>query len=378
MPAEQKENSKRVYFPNLNGLRFIAALLVIVHHVEQVKHMFGFESYWVTVPFVGIVGKLGVVLFFVLSGFLITYLLCVEEKSFKKIDIKKFYLRRVVRIWPLYFLIVCVSLFVIPYLGFMAIPGYPKEVTQSNLWEKILLFAAFSPNLLLCVYGVVPFAAMTWSIGTEEQFYLIWPWILRTVKKNRMALMLVIVLLYLMVKFFLESHLAAIIPKSSVILAFWHTFPIDCMAIGGFYSLLLFNKSRWLKILFRMDLFCFSLVLVSGLMIFGIYIPYVHYEFYSVFFGVVVLNFAANDRLKKTLEHTVLNYLGSISYGLYMFHPIGIVLAIAVIQHFNIMSNWLLYPASLGISIALASASYRYFEGYFLKFKVRFSRIKSG
>ncbi len=57
MPSEQKENSKRVYFPNLNGLRFIAALLVIVHHLEQVKHMFGLDSYWKTVPFVDLKAK---------------------------------------------------------------------------------------------------------------------------------------------------------------------------------------------------------------------------------------------------------------------------------------------------------------------------------
>jgi len=66
---------QKIYFPNLNGLRFIAAFLVIIHHIEQTKSIFKIENYWGAIPFIGIIGKLGVVLFFVLSGFLITYLL---------------------------------------------------------------------------------------------------------------------------------------------------------------------------------------------------------------------------------------------------------------------------------------------------------------
>ncbi|WP_164891118.1 acyltransferase family protein, partial [Botryobacter ruber] len=67
----------KIYFPNLNGLRFIAAFVVIIHHMEQIKSLLGLQNYWSN-PFISVVGKLGVVLFFVLSGFLITYLLLVE------------------------------------------------------------------------------------------------------------------------------------------------------------------------------------------------------------------------------------------------------------------------------------------------------------
>ena len=91
---------KKIYFPNLNGLRFIAAFMVIVHHVEQFKSLFGLENVFHESPFISIVGKLGVVLFFVLSGFLITYLLLVEEEVTGTISIKSFYIRRFLRIWP--------------------------------------------------------------------------------------------------------------------------------------------------------------------------------------------------------------------------------------------------------------------------------------
>jgi peptidoglycan/LPS O-acetylase OafA/YrhL len=65
---------EKIYFPNLNGLRFIAAFMVIIHHLEQIKFVLGLKNYWDN-SFVLVIGKLGVILFFVLSGFLITYLL---------------------------------------------------------------------------------------------------------------------------------------------------------------------------------------------------------------------------------------------------------------------------------------------------------------
>ena len=64
--------SKYLHFPNLNALRAIAALLVLIHHIEQFKNVFKLDNYW-NIPFIQVIGKLGVVLFFVLSGFLITY-----------------------------------------------------------------------------------------------------------------------------------------------------------------------------------------------------------------------------------------------------------------------------------------------------------------
>jgi peptidoglycan/LPS O-acetylase OafA/YrhL len=87
---------KKVYFPNLNGVRFIAALLVTITHIEQIKSMFGLPNYWDgnRNEFIDIVGKLGVILFFVLSGFLITYLLLFEKKETGTIDAGEFYISR--------------------------------------------------------------------------------------------------------------------------------------------------------------------------------------------------------------------------------------------------------------------------------------------
>ena len=121
------ENDK-VYFPGLNGLRFFAAFSVVVTHIELVKHFKGYPTLWVEnasdeltlthilQKIIFHAGGLGVYFFFVLSGFLITYLLLVEKAKTGTVAVKKFYWRRVLRIWPLYYLIVILGFFVIPYI----------------------------------------------------------------------------------------------------------------------------------------------------------------------------------------------------------------------------------------------------------------------
>lgn len=369
---------QKIYFPNLNGLRFIAAFLVIIHHIEQLKSISNFENYWGKIPFIGIIGKLGVILFFVLSGFLITYLLLMEEHSFKKISIRKFYVRRMLRIWPLYFLIIILAFFVLPHIDLFTLPGYGKDVIYSDLLLKLFLYAIFFPNLVLSLLGIVPYASHTWSIGTEEQYYLVWPIILKYFKKYRIILMLFIIFSYIAFAKILSSHYSDILPYKNVIKEFWSSFNIDCMAIGGIYAILLFQKSKFLKLILNNTVFYLTVTLVIFLMLKGIYIPYVHYESYSVLFGIIILNFATNDKIKISLENKLLNYLGNISYGLYMYHPIGIVLALAVSISIGFITNWLIYPLSFVLTIILAGFSYKYFESFFLKFKDKFSIVLSG
>jgi peptidoglycan/LPS O-acetylase OafA/YrhL len=369
---------QKIYFPNLNGLRFIAAFLVIIHHIEQIKSISNIENYWGQIPFIGIIGKLGVVLFFVLSGFLITYLLLVEEHSFKRISIRKFYIRRMLRIWPLYFLIIILAFFVLPYIDIFTFPGYGKDVIYSNLLLKLLLYAIFFPNLVLSLLGVLPYASHTWSIGTEEQYYLVWPIILKYFKNYRKILMIFIIFSYLAFKAILSTHYSDILPYKNVIKAFWSSFNIDCMAIGGIYAILLFQKNKFLKLIQNKTVFYLTTTLVAFLMLKGIHIPYIHYEFYSVLFGIIILNFASSDKIKISLENRLFNYLGNISYGLYMYHPIGIVLALAISISIGLTTNWFMYPLSFTLTIIIAGLSYKYFESFFLKFKDKFSIVLSG
>ncbi|MEO6915720.1 MAG: acyltransferase, partial [Chitinophagaceae bacterium] len=136
----------KVYFPNLNAIRFIAAFMVVFHHIEQFKLLYKIPANFnQNSPFY-LMGKLGVVLFFVLSGFLITFLLLKEESVTGKISIRDFYIRRVLKIWPLYFLIFAIGLYLLPNIHFLTVEGYGVAQVQENLLLKTILFVLFLPN----------------------------------------------------------------------------------------------------------------------------------------------------------------------------------------------------------------------------------------
>lgn len=375
---------QRIYFPNLNGIRFIAAFLVIIHHIEQFKHIFQLPSYWSSdafiTKFIMIVGGQGVNLFFVLSGFLITYLLLAEENKIRTISIKKFYIRRILRIWPLYILIVSLSLFVFPHIDALSIPGFPREIVQSNIKIKILLYLFFFANLVLAFFGAIPYASQTWSIGTEEQFYLVWPVVIRFIKKNRLFLMISIVVFYNITKLFLHSHISAFVPFHNIFQAFWSGFKIDNMAIGGFFAVLLFKKSPvfLIKLFNNQLIFYVALFFVLINFLFGMYYPYINNIIYSGCYGIIIYNFAGNKQIKISLENKILNSLGNISYGLYMLHPIAIVLVIKTALKFSVLTNYFLYPASLLLTIILSYGVYYGYERFFLRFKSKFAIVKSG
>ena len=365
----------KIYFPNLNGVRFIAAILVVIHHIEQIKFMYGFENHWY-LPFIQVIGKLGVVLFFVLSGFLITYLLLVEETKFSSIDVGRFYLRRILRIWPLYFFIVILAFFVLPNIGIFERPNFGKDVIYQHFFEKLLLYFLFFSNLALSIFGITPFVSHTWSIGTEEQYYLIWPLVLRFVKRNRLLFMVLIIVLYLLVQFFLKSSLSNQFPFRHVFIGFWKLFKIDCMAIGGLFALLHFQKNKLVILLSKPIVFFPVLLITIVFILFGVRFPWLHYEIYAFLFGIIILNLSTKG--PTFLEIAPLNYLGNISYGIYMYHPIAIVLALNICKSIFEGPNGWMFPISIGLAIGMSAISYRYLESYFLKFKSKFTLIQSG
>jgi peptidoglycan/LPS O-acetylase OafA/YrhL len=368
----------KVYFPNLNGLRFVAALLVIVHHIEQFKHLFGLDNYWDN-SFIKVIGKLGVVLFFVLSGFLITYLLLEEEKETKTIKIKHFYIRRILRIWPLYFLIVLLGFFVLSNIQFFYLHGLTKEIFI-NFTPKFLMFVFFLPNIALALYPAVPFASQTWSVGIEEQFYVVWPIAVKFIKK-RLTFFYVVIFGYIFMNVFGFKFIKTYLyyDKSlDLIATIWASFSIDCMAIGGLFAIYLHKKSTLLYYFYNKYVQCLVLLVLFSFIALGIKIPFIHYEFYGFLFGVLILNLASNPNSVILLENTYLNYLGKISYGLYMFHPIAIVVALKLLAACNIKLILLQYMLSILFSVLLAAISYAYFEKVFISKKTKYSKIVSG
>ena len=123
-PTSPPEAAERIYFPELDGLRFIAFMMVYLFHggIPQgiVSRLIGRQAAWALREN----GGFGVQLFFILSGYLIATLLLREEARFGRISLRAFWIRRILRIWPLYYLIVVIGFLVIPAIqGQLTTPG---------------------------------------------------------------------------------------------------------------------------------------------------------------------------------------------------------------------------------------------------------------
>ncbi|MBS1587141.1 MAG: acyltransferase [Bacteroidetes bacterium] len=377
---------EKVYFPNLNGVRFVAALGVIAHHIEQAKNIYGLDNIYTNSFVGGVFGKLGIIMFFVLSGFLITYLLLKEKEKTGTISVRNFYIRRIFRIWPLYYLIIFLGIFVLPHFNFFYIPYLSDHVNDS--WGlKLFVFLFFLPNVadMLFRSAPAPFINQTWSVGVEEQFYLMWPWIVKY-SKNILKVLLIIIGVYFAVRTtFFVWHINT--PDNKVVSDinyFWEYFCIDDMALGGIMAwILYYKKEKALKFLFHKYTQLVTYMVIVFLAVRGISVPFVTFEVYAVPFAVMIINLAANKNTLVTFDFKVLDYLGKVTYGLYMYHGIAIIFGIRAVlawipKQNLVLSNVVLYLVIFGSCILMTILSYELFESPFLKAKMKYSKIISG
>jgi peptidoglycan/LPS O-acetylase OafA/YrhL len=383
--------ASKIFFPNLNGLRFIAAFLVIIHHLEQNKLFFGAKSWFKEIHCIKLMGELGVTLFFVLSGFLITYLLLAEKELFNTIDIKKFYIRRMLRIWPLYYLVIIMGLFALPHISFFNIPEFTEQV-HHRFGIKIVLYFLLLPNLVNNLYAYMPYIAQAWSIGIEEQFYYIWPWMVRHTNHYLRTLILIVIGMVgitIGLSFFADkgADLSQASMETKILTLLYNFFfhlRIGCMAIGGIGAYYLYYlKINVLRPIFKPITQILVTLSVLIMAVIGIEVPVINHEFYSLFFIIIILNFAANPDCLVSLENKTLDYLGKISYSLYMWHGVAIVIALHITQLINpkidnFSSNAVYYGIAMLLSVVFAMISYEYFETKFLKFKHLFVKVDSG
>lgn len=386
-PSQIREMPKnKVYFPSLNGVRFVAAIGVIMHHLEQHKHIFGLKNVYTNSFVGGVFGKLGIIFFFVLSGFLITYLLMKEKEDTGTISVKQFYIRRMLRIWPVYYLITILGLFVLPHIPFLHVPNLTEHV-KDYFWLKVALCIFFLPNVVDTIFRhtPIPFTDQTWSVGVEEQFYFTWPWLVRY-SKNLIATLIGIVIFYLTIRFSLEA-LHYYYPQNAFLdnaNYFWEFFCIDDMALGGIMAWLLYHrKEKILNIFFNKYVQIGTYVVLAIITVKGVAIPHLTYELYAVPFAIIIINIAANKNTIISFENKILDYLGRITYGLYLYHYLAIVISIKVaallVSPDNLVaSNTIYYISTFGLCILMAVISYELFEKRFLKAKVKYSKIISG
>lgn len=374
----------KVYFPSLNGIRFIAALVVMISHTFPLVQDFGFDTSFIMPD----LGGLGVTLFFVLSGFLITFLLFTEKQQTKRIKTGNFIIRRILRIWPAYFLALGIGFFIFPFLD-----ARTHEFTQTYTWLKLGLFTLFLGDFVKAIILDAGVINHLWSVGVEEQFYLIWPFLMNwfSSKFLKMAIIIIVVNILLRIGFaqWNNFHPLTEFNKTSwmiceAISKFFVWFRVDCMAIGGLGAYFIIEKKhQMLEFLYHKGCQITTFFALSILICFGITFGFITHDIYSVLFLIIVMNVATNPRTLLNLEFAWLDKLGRISYGLYLYHPF-----VYFLLYFFYKQGWgtgsgignltLFYSLFILGTILFSWFSYHFFETYFLRIKQKFTIIQSG
>ena len=351
---------------------------MVIGHVELLKSYHGFPNH-AEHPAIYELGRIAVTFFFVLSGFLITYLLLKEKRDVGRIAVGKFYVRRIFRIWPLYYLTVFLAFVVIPRIDALAIPSL--SVAVGNQQGSILaLFLLLLPQVALSLYPPFPYAEPLWSIGVEEQFYLFWP-LLMARFKNALRVAIVITIGGIAVKSAALAYAKTIRDPSR--LPFWNHFidyfyfnRFECMAIGAIGAWLVFErKERILRFLFSKPVQLLTYAITAYVLWTARGKPILQYGAHSVLFCIIILNVAVNERSFLKLRAPVFTLLGNISYAMYLLHEIAIGAMLRLVGPSNTIA---LYLGSILGTIAIATVAYKFYEAPFLRLKDRFAVVKSG
>lgn len=347
------------YLPGLNGVRAIAATVVILAHTTLALNTFGLNNNILgylengelrNLDFAGF----GVSIFFVLSGFLITFLL-LKEKEHLGINLKKFYARRVLRIWPLYYL----------YFAIVLITLYFFEVKYD--FSNISFYLFLSANIAFALNQTIPYLIHYWSLGVEEQFYLFWPLICRL--KNELLLKFAIYLIVLLIGSKAVLHIWFPNTFLEVII---HISRFHCMLMGGVGAILYFNNNQlFIKISTSkfIQLIGWLIYLLAMFNQFHI-ASFIDNEIIAFFTVFIILGQITSSSFIN-LERKWLNFVGKISFGLYVYHPLLIFfLGKAISFENDVWFNYLIiYVLVLSITIAISWFSFTYLESYFLKIK---------
>ncbi len=371
-------DQERQFLPNLNGLRFIGAVSVLIFHLftlnREIWGDFSSSQWFLWISKIASKGHHGVGLFFVLSGFLITQLLLKEIQRKGAIHPFNFLMRRILRIWPLYFLIVLFGFFLFPVLP------YGMETQHS-----LLNYSLFLSNLDEIWNGLndsLNFLTVTWSISIEEQFYLSWIallFIFPFFRKGKFFLEYFILIILTVVAFRFFNH-------SDERVMYYHSLScVSDLAVGGLCAIGV-QRYQLKEQIIRLGRSKIVIIYVLGLLsIFGSTLLFQN-EFRSIerlihasFFGFVILeqvyspnSFWKADRLQGFFKG------GEITYGIYMYHCIFIYYFHLIFKEYELTSSpvyfvgycLLIFILTIGISLL----SNRYFEQPFLDLKDRFRK----
>ena len=376
----------KIFFPNLDGLRFFSFLVVFLYHGHLSIFSYLKDSQpktYSAIEFIFQHGNLGVNFFFVLSGFLITYLLIKEKELTGTIHVPNFYVRRILRIWPLYYL--CV------FLGFVAF-GLLKKYSGQPIAENAnpLYYIFFAANFdIMHTWPDKPDAlllSVLWSVAVEEQFYLTWPLILKIVPLKYFKYVFPSIMVLSLV--FRSFHTGDNDHEFGI--RYFHTFSvIGDMALGGLLAYLVSYESRFKSFVTNLSkwqiLGLYIITLLVTLykhLLFPPGVPVIFERIAIAFlFGMIILeqNYAKHSLFKMS-NFKLASRLGIYTYGLYCLHFLGLYFAIKVMNALRLDGSlsWVSFAMitlALLLSVIISLMSYHFYEKWFLRWKDKFAFI---
>lgn len=345
-------SNKRI--PALDGMRAISILLVLGAHL---KHSDLFSS--LLPDYIYFDGALGVGVFFTISGFLITSLMLKEESNKGKINLKNFYIRRFIRLMPIYYMFL-IALVVIDYFTIVNIT-----------WCQYLSSLTYTKNFFCSSW----IDGHLWSLAVEEQFYLVWPLIFYFVPKKyriKIAVVLVIIAPIFRVYFYLT--------KQGSLLAFSFFSHMDCLMIGCLIAYIYFREHKIIGFLNKLPqglvrLVAIALIFFSSLtqylLLFGFFTVPFNKTVQSIAIGILIVSYSLQPKgwSYKFLNLKFVTYIGILSYSIYLWQQ-----PLLVPSGFYGKENPMItvFPYSIFVIIIISVFSYEIVEKYFLKLKKRF------
>lgn len=352
--------SSRFYRPELDVIRFCAFLLVFFHH--------GLHAESANTPYGAFVAacSFGLPLFFTLSAYLITTLLLKERSLTNSIDLPRFYKRRALRIWPLYF-------------GALAISALAAALHKKlNLHTTGLWYLAAVFMLGNIVTWQTTSVVHLWSISIEEQFYVFWPSLMRRLSRRSLfiAALVIIGISNLFLAYYGAMH------ADTWKRIWWNSF-VQMEFFGAGILLALHDEDRMFRKMPR-TIRAIGLMVISSTFFCCTYLLGIKGSGVNAHGPIsLCLGYALVAICCVSLIYLVqdmqqwprwLIYLGKVSFGLYVFHDPALSISTYVLHQYGSLSELV---GALALTICLAWLSYTFYESPFLRLKSRFEVVKS-
>jgi peptidoglycan/LPS O-acetylase OafA/YrhL len=326
---------KQRYFPVLDGLRAVSILLVLTWHVDE--HRWWYLS-----------GYTGVMIFFVLSGFLIHTLLLREEDASGKVSLKSFYLRRTFRILPLYFVVLGL------YVILLRLPSFGRQAAE---------FRTALPYYLTGFNDFAPLAPFnqSWSLGVEEKFYLVWPFLafllLAGRKSWRMPVMILLAAGPLLLA--ANGHLGA--------LGSYAVIMVGCTLGACLENARVYEPVR--RFIGSAGFVLVPVLWLSFHTLLGFYPDRSRHLYGYLLIGYVISvalllawGVTSWSLLHRFLASPWLRYIGQRSYGMYLVHLLCLSTLQRILPPTSAVRTWLLLAVTAAFSLAVAEVLYRLVE----------------